>query len=78
MTYLATFHTHFGAMSFSRKLKKQGIANEMMPTPRALSASCGVCVRFACESVQELYGSVDIDSIFEEADGNHSLHKSFN
>lgn len=78
MTYLATFHTHFGAMTFSRRLKKQGIANEMMPTPRALSASCGVCVRFDCESAQDFYDSADIDSIFEDTLGKYTLHKSFN
>lgn len=46
MGMIATFHTHFGAMSFQKMLQKSGVAAEMMPVPRALSASCGVCVRF--------------------------------
>ncbi len=46
MVTIATFHTHFGAMSFRNRLMKLGIAAVMMPVPRALSASCGVCVRF--------------------------------
>ena len=46
MPYIATFYTHFGALSLQRKLKKQGVPAQMMPVPRALSASCGVCVRF--------------------------------
>lgn len=45
MVYIATFFTHYGAMSFHREQKRQGLAAQMMPVPRALSASCGVCVR---------------------------------
>ena len=46
MNLIATFHTHFGAMSFQKKVEKLGRSAGMMPVPRALSASCGVCVRF--------------------------------
>ena len=46
MQYLATFYTHFAAQSFARRLKKQGIAGKMMPTPRSVSASGGSCVSF--------------------------------
>lgn len=46
MEYLATFYTHFAAQSFARRLKKQGLLGRMMPTPRAVSASCGSCVAF--------------------------------
>ena len=49
MQYLATFYTHFAAQSFARRLKKQGIAGKMMPTPRSVSASCGSCVSFDLE-----------------------------
>lgn len=46
MDQIATFHTHFGALSFQRRLKKLGEKAVMMPVPRSLSASCGTCVRF--------------------------------
>jgi Protein of unknown function (DUF3343). len=46
MEYLATFHTHYGAMSFHKYCGREGIPAKMMPVPRELSASCGVCVRF--------------------------------
>lgn len=49
MQYLATFYTHFAAQYFARRLKKQGIAGKMMPTPRSVSASCGSCVSFDLE-----------------------------
>ena len=47
MDYLATFHTHYGAMRFQKYCKKEGISAKMAPVPRELSASCGVCVCFA-------------------------------
>ena len=49
MDYLATFYTHFAAQTFARRLKKQGLAARMMPTPRSVSASCGSCVSFSLE-----------------------------
>ncbi|MDD3214899.1 MAG: DUF3343 domain-containing protein [Eubacteriales bacterium] len=53
--YIATFHTHFSAMHTYRAMKAAGVAAEMCPVPRALSADCGSCVRYdaqdACESL---------------------------
>ncbi len=45
MKYLATFYTHYGAMRFYKHCQKNGETAKMMPVPRELSASCGVCVR---------------------------------
>ena len=42
--HIATFHTHFGALTFHKKLKALGDNAVMMPVPRKLSASCGTCV----------------------------------
>lgn len=47
--YLATFYTHYGAACFARSLKEQGVPHRMMPVPRRLSSSCGVCVVFSWE-----------------------------
>ena len=47
MYYIATFYTHLGAMTFQKLLKRLGDDTAtMMPVPRALSSSCGTCVRF--------------------------------
>jgi hypothetical protein len=46
MRYLATFYTHFAAMTFYRGLASRGLEGRMMPVPRRLSASCGTCVSF--------------------------------
>ncbi|MEG2143783.1 MAG: DUF3343 domain-containing protein [Oscillospiraceae bacterium] len=68
MNYIATFHTHFGAMTFKRKAEKLNIPCQMAPVPRKLSASCGVCVMFNTEidvnslNSKDLYGIYSIDN----------------
>lgn len=47
MIYLATFFSHFGAISFRRLCREKGIEVELMPVPRFLSSSCGTCARFS-------------------------------
>ncbi|MBQ3201265.1 MAG: DUF3343 domain-containing protein [Clostridia bacterium] len=47
--YIATFHTHLAALLTSRSLSDRGVKAQMMPVPRALSSSCGTCVRYEAE-----------------------------
>ena len=47
--YIATFYSHYGAVSFKRHCEKRGFAATLMPVPRNLSSSCGTCVRFTAE-----------------------------
>ena len=44
--YIATFYSHFGALSYYKALKERGIAAKLMPVPRRISASCGTCVSY--------------------------------
>lgn len=62
--YLATFYTHTAAVISSRQLKTAGVRNRMMPVPRSLSSSCGVCIRYEAytpmrecmdEELEEIY-----------------------
>jgi len=46
MGYLATFYTHYGAIRFHKHCEKEGLAAKIMPVPRELSSSCGICVSF--------------------------------
>ena len=69
---IATFHTHFGAMSFQKKLEKGGRKAGMMPVPRALSASCGVCVRFE-GSFEPSMAVPDLEAVYREAAGGYEL-----
>lgn len=43
MKVLITFENRFDATLFAKVLKDAGVRCLMMPTPRTLSASCGVC-----------------------------------
>lgn len=54
MTYIITFKAHFDAILAHRTLMSGGIAAQLMPTPRAVSAACGTCVRFDWEAPQEI------------------------
>ena len=47
--YIATFHTHLSAMLTFQALQKAGFRAKMQPVPRALSSSCGTCVRYTAE-----------------------------
>lgn len=45
-TLVATFVSHFGALRFEKQCAQAGWASRLMPVPRALSSSCGTCVRY--------------------------------
>ena len=45
MTFIATFFSHYGAMHCKKLCDGQGLSARLMPVPRALSSSCGTCVR---------------------------------
>ena len=64
MEYLATFYTHYGSMRFHKHCEKEGIAAKMMPVPRELSASCGVCVRFAAVSAPKITDHEDMERCY--------------
>lgn len=76
MEYIATFFTHYGAMTFQRRLKSQGKAAQMSPVPRALSASCGVCVRFDGQGLAETAEAPDLEGVYRETgDGYAPIEK---
>lgn len=61
--YIATFHTHFGAMQLHRRLKADRVESLVMPVPRSLSSSCGICVRFISESPLDWQDAEDLEQI---------------
>jgi len=71
--FIATFHSHFGALSFYKALKELDIAAELLPVPRKLSSSCGTCVCYEHGSPVALSESelneCELDGIFFEAGG---------
>ena len=64
MDYLATFYTHYGATRFHKHCEKKGIPAKMMPVPRELSASCGVCVRFDAVSAPKTADHEDMEHCY--------------
>lgn len=64
MDQIATFHTHFGALSFQRRLQGMGERAVMMPVPRTLSASCGTCVRFQTPFCAADMADEDLDRVY--------------
>ena len=49
MNFVATFYTHLSALRTARALEGVGVQAELAPVPRALSSSCGTCVRYSAE-----------------------------
>ena len=66
--FIATFHSQFGAMSYFRALKKQSISAKLMPVPRKLSSSCGICCCYEHSSAVVL-DDCEMDSVYMESEG---------
>ena len=64
MDYLATFYTHYGAARFLKHCEAEGLAAKMTPAPRVLSASCGVCVRFASDGAPAVESHEDMERCY--------------
>ncbi len=47
--YIATFFTHFDAISFRRSAEKHGLSCRLAPVPRRVSSSCGTCAMFTAD-----------------------------
>ncbi len=71
MEQIATFHTHFGALCFHRRLTALGDSPVMMPVPRRLSASCGTCVRFSLPFDPSQMADEDLDGIYVSDGGDY-------
>ena len=84
INYIATFYTHFGAVSFRRRMASQAQDVRMMPVPRALSSSCGTCVSFNLPSGKKLSGELtenefpaqgraDLEAVYEVKQEGYAL-----
>ena len=74
MVWIATFHSHYGALTFLRRLQDMGDQGaEMQPAPRRLSISCGSAVRFFLPFDEETMPDEDTDSVFLEKQGDYQL-----
>ncbi|MBO4331052.1 MAG: DUF3343 domain-containing protein [Oscillospiraceae bacterium] len=81
-SYVATFHTHLGALLSNRSLGTAGLSPRMTPVPRKLSSSCGTCVRYEADEPHFELMDGDLEAVYAvtgsdgfrrvEASGNES------
>ena len=62
--YIATFYSHFGALSFCKELKSLEIDTDLSPVPRSLSTSCGICVRFSADKWEYARDAFELEAIY--------------
>ena len=68
--YAVTFHTHFSAMCTHRALTGAGLKSGLAQVRRALSRSCGACVRFASDDPHLSLMPRDMEKlVLERAEG---------
>jgi len=67
--YIATFYSHFGAISYYDSIKKQNISAKLMPVPRKVSSSCGTCVSYEHSMPVDLV-DCELECIYKEVDNN--------
>ncbi len=76
MQLLVTFKNRLDATIFSRALNKEAIQCLLMPTPRKLSASCGVCAILDVDdldAVLQQTGSLEFQVVYKVDDENYDL-----
>ena len=79
MICIATFFSHFGAIRCKKRCDETGITAKMMPVPRALSSSCGTCVRLETEDPYTLPRTEEMEQIaIEQPNGYHFIWKADN
>ena len=69
--YVATFVSHYEALTFFNFLKDKNITAKLMPVPRNVSASCGTCVSFISDSEIDFTGC-EIEAIYLETKNGFS------
>ncbi|MCL2407682.1 MAG: DUF3343 domain-containing protein [Defluviitaleaceae bacterium] len=70
--YVAVFTSHYDALIFCNEMKKGGIAATLAPAPRKVSTSCGTCVLFESDSINNL-PNCDVEAIYINIDGKYSI-----
>ena len=71
--FVATFHTHLSALLSSRSLAGAGVKARLAPVPRSLSSSCGTSVLYEAEESCLSLLDEDVERVYREADGGHTM-----
>ena len=65
--YIATFFSHYDALTFFAYVKEQGIQAKLAPVPRKVSASCGTCVIFETDA-QIDFKDHELEAVYRQTD----------
>lgn len=71
--FTATFFTHFAALASFRSLKGKGVSARLSPVPRALSSSCGTCLRYEAEAPMRELLHEDTEALYSENESGEYL-----
>ena len=78
--YIATFFSHFGALRFQRLCTELGYEAQLAPVPRSLSSSCGTCVLFEAEALEQAtvlkLVTPELEQLVLEENGYHILYQA--
>lgn len=71
--YIVLFFTQYGAINYSKLLKKTGIENTTRPVPRSLSSSCGICIETSTEKDMLQFLTEDVEGVYLVNEGGYEL-----
>lgn len=71
--YLVLFFTQYGAINYSKLLKKTGIENFTRPVPRSLSSSCGICIETQTDRDLMNFLTEDVEGIYKVKSEDYEL-----
>ena len=69
--YIATFFSHYGALTFFSALRERNIKAELMPVPRKVSAACGTCVCYFANGKAD-FPAHELEAVYIETQGGFS------
>ena len=75
MKHYILFHSYTSGLALESLLKKEKIKYTIVPTPRELSVSCGICMEYKREDEEAIKKLVDENSI--SIIGFQSLEKNY-
>jgi hypothetical protein len=65
--YIATFFSHYDALTFFNSIKEKNIKARLMPVPRKVSASCGTCVSYTSDLKIDFTG-YELEALYTETE----------
>ena len=71
--YYILFPSHTEGIKMESVLKKEKIKYTIVPTPRELSASCGISIMYNKEDEEKIKGLIDIHNV--KTSGLHCVNK---